>query len=104
MVAAVVTWFSGVRGASLKLPNGWFGRPYDNLHQLTGARVSGDALVLVLDERQELSISSPESLRLEPKSLSFVGAKRIVWRWDEYGSNESHVESFVGGELEFHAP
>lgn len=33
----VLTFFADFNVAGLKLPDGWFGRPYDNLHQLTTA-------------------------------------------------------------------
>lgn len=101
MRAVVVNWFSAVGGAGLKLPSGWFGRPYDNLHRLTGARVLGDVLVLELDDRQKLSISAPQSVQVEPKSLKLVDAGRIEWRWYEYGSNDPHLEVLGAGDVEF---
>ena len=101
MVVVIVKWFSTVGGASLKLPSGWFGRPYDNFHRLTGARVLGNALLLELDDRQELSVSAPQSVHVEPRSLSIVGSEMIEWRWLEYGSNDPHAEVFDGGDVEF---
>lgn len=102
MVSALVSWFGGVGGASLKLPNGWFGRPFDNLHRLTAAQVDGNEMVLVLDDMQRMSISTPASIRVEPKSASLIGASRVEWRWVEYGTSAAHVEVFEGGDVEFH--
>jgi hypothetical protein len=104
IVAVIVEWFGRVNGASLKLPNGWFGRPYDNLHRLTSATANAGTVIVVLDERQELSISSPGSVTIDPKALRLVNSTRIVWRWAEYGSTEFHVEVFEDGDVEFMIP
>jgi hypothetical protein len=104
IVTVIVEWFDRVHGASLKLPNGWFGRPYDNLHRLTRATFSAGTVIVVLDECQELSISSPGSVSVDPKELRLVNSTRIVWRWVEYGSTEVHVDVFEGGDVEFAIP
>jgi hypothetical protein len=97
----LVAWFASVGGASLKLPNGWFGRPYDNQHRLTDIESSEDLLILTLDERQELRISAPQDVETSGKRLAIASSVRIDWNWREYGSDDRHCETFNGGVVEF---
>lgn len=39
---AIAMFFANHEVASLKFPSGWFGRPYDNWHRLTGVSIDGD--------------------------------------------------------------
>ena len=48
-VRVITEFFDDQLAAGLVLPNGWFGRPYDNLHQLTGCTVAGDTMRIELD-------------------------------------------------------
>lgn len=49
-VAAVEEFFRSYRYATLRLPSGWYGRPYDNLHALSEVRVDGESIVIMLDD------------------------------------------------------
>jgi hypothetical protein len=105
MLLDVVNWFNATGGGSLRLPSGCFGRPFDNQHRLSDSRLVGSQMVLVLDGMQKLTITSPKVVRAERDLLCIVGSDAIEWRWREYGTNHrEHVDSFTGGELEFHAP
>ncbi len=97
----VIDWFGRTSGGSLRLPSGWFGRPYDNLHRLTSAQMVGDRLVIVLDDRMALIVTGPVTARVEPASLRLVGFSQAVWEWTEYGSGLPHTETFDAGEIEF---
>jgi hypothetical protein len=48
---AVAMFFGNHEVASLKLPSGWFGRPYDNWHQLTKVSIERDLVLIRLDEK-----------------------------------------------------
>lgn len=97
----VVAWFERVGAASLRLPSGWFGRPYDNLHRLTDGQVMADRLVIVLDGQMILTLTRPTAVVETNKSLIILGFDHGTWDWDEYGSGRSHVETFGDGEIEF---
>ena len=105
-VAAEVTrWFGEVRGASLELPSGWFGRPFDNLHKLSEIRVeSGDDVVLVLDGVQELTVHAPQSVASASTNLVIGPIAGGTWKWAEYGSGKHHVEVIGPGTVTFWAP
>ena len=101
ILRAVTAWFGQVGGASLQLPSGWFGRPYDNLHRLTSATVAADRLLLVLDNQLLLSLAHPRTVVYDEKTLRLSDFDHVTWDWDEYGSGTSHLETFGGGEVSF---
>lgn len=97
----VEAFFSRWGGAGLKLPSGWFGRPYDNFHELTSVSVSDDTLVVVLDERQTLRLRSPGSTETDGSVLRVDGFVEAEWTWFEYDTDAEHRERFDRGTVEF---
>ena len=99
---AVRTFFAEHEVASLRLPLGWFGRPYDNWHQLTETATEGSEVLIRLDDSQVLT--------LEVEGMSPVGRTLRVtiqggrWHWTEYGGDIEHDEVLGPGVVEFHAP
>jgi hypothetical protein len=49
MTESLSRWLSTVDGPSVFLPWGWYGRPYDNAHQLTASLFSPDQIALQFD-------------------------------------------------------
>ena len=101
---ALRDWFGQVSAAGLKLPSGWFGRPYDNLHRLSSAQLIADRLTIVLDEQMILMLARPTAVRYRNGNLVISGFDHCVWDWREYGSGQPHLETFVKGEIEFVKP
>jgi hypothetical protein len=101
IVAILSRWFQDSGGAGLKLPSGWFGKPYDNLHQLTAITVLGGRLIIVLDSQMILTLAHPSDVHVENNRIVVSGFTHGTWDWDEHGSAQSHVELLTGGEVEF---
>lgn len=101
IVDAVSSFFAEHEGARLRLPSGWFGRPHDNLHQLSGVAIVGDHVLVTLDGTQVLT--------LEVKGASADdGVLRVEirggrWDWTEHGGVTEHSEVLGPGSVEFHA-
>lgn len=99
---AVSSFFTEHEVASLRLPSGWFGRPYDNWHQLTGTATENESVLIRLDGKQVLTLQS-EGVSSEGRVLSVVihGGR---WDWTDYGGDQEHSEVLGPGQVEFHAP
>jgi hypothetical protein len=95
-------FFSNHEVASLKLPSGWFGRPYDNWHQLTEVSTNGDLVLIRLDEKQCLELDAA-NVSVDGRAMSVV-IRAGAWDWTDYGGNERHHEELSPGVVEFHAP
>ncbi|CAN5424087.1 hypothetical protein BH10ACT7_BH10ACT7_18630 [soil metagenome] len=94
-------WFSQSGGASLERPNCWFGRPFDNLHQLTRVVTHGHTLQIVLDGTQVLTVNRPAVHRSVPEFFQIARFDSAAFRWvDEH--HQSHTESYSRGHIVFH--
>lgn len=105
IVELVREWFGAHRTASLILPDGWFGRPYDNQHVVTLAAGSNGHLVIELDDEivliasaagltaetldHECRISGPGSLVMTPNGYGSTGSRtfsQVLIRFVEPGA------------------
>jgi hypothetical protein len=91
----LVRWFGrGVAG--LVLPTGWFGRPFDNAHELTWCEARKDRLLVELDGQQLLTATREIGLEIAGNEL-VVTAEQVVFDWIEYGTPKVHAEVFAPG-------
>jgi hypothetical protein len=99
---SVRRFFAEHEVASLQLPTGWFGRPYDNFHQLTRASAEGGLVEICLDEVQILRVhaSRAESVGRTLEIRVSGGS----WRWTSYGATDTHDEPVGAGTVKLHAP
>ena len=104
IAAELEGWFATAGAAGLKLPGGWFGRPYDNLLSPTSVVVRADDLSVELDGRHVLTIAMPASIDPGPAACLISAGGKIVWEWREGGTDRIHQETFDGGDVEFLSP
>jgi len=91
-------WFAAVGYAGLVLPSGWFGRPYDNWHELTWACARSTKLLVELDGQLLLVLTEPGVPQVEGPDLVLPCAQ-LVFDWQGYGDLIPHAESFGAGSL-----
>ena len=102
-IAEAVSAFFAEHGvASLRLPTGWFGRPHDNWHELTGTTTEDENVLVRLDDKQVLTLQA-EAGSPEERVLR-VAIRGGRWDWTEYGGDQNHTEMLGSGSVEFHAP
>jgi hypothetical protein len=99
----VVAWFSSAKLASLELPDGWFGRPHDNLHQLTWSAATGHKVLLELDRQLLLVLTEPRAAESSKMELRILDCAQVVLDWQEYGSLKLHVDNHHAGSVRFAA-
>lgn len=102
VVDAVAGFFAKHEVASLELPTGWFGRPYDNLHHLTEAVPFGNHVMIRLDGTQVLTVEATGT-RVEGRVLR-IEIRGGTWVWTEYGGSRTHTDALGAGAVQFHAP
>ncbi|MFN8075920.1 MAG: hypothetical protein U0Q15_10940 [Kineosporiaceae bacterium] len=90
--------------AGLILPDGWFGRPYDTLLDLTRAQADGGRLVVVLDDTQVLTFDGDVVAERGENGLRLSGFSALTWRWREYGSSVENEQTYASGAVEFVPP
>lgn len=99
-------WFKLTGGGSMKLPDGWFGRPLDNTHELTRLETDVSNLLIGLDDHLLLTFKHPRRVRIKEgrgdSTLSIKGFKELLFDWEEYGSSgRFHSDRYEGGAVEF---
>lgn len=97
-------WFAIKKGAGLILPDGWFGRPHDNVHSLTYIEIRPHKLLLELDNQLLLIFTDVGSVYLEENELCFKDFSQLVFDWQEYGSMLSHATVYKNGIVKFICP
>lgn len=100
----IESWFRATGGGSLVLPDGWFGRPYDNIHRLTFLAIRPLWLILELDERLLLTVREPATVQQRDGELVISGFASCVLDRKEYGGERGYVKSYAGGEVKLVAP
>lgn len=83
----VQQWFDEEQGGSLVLPDGWYGRPFDNQHALTSLVESELALTLVLDRKLTLRFVGLKSVEAKKGQLSFGPFEKLYFDWESFGTD-----------------
>lgn len=80
-----------VKGGSLCFYGYWFGKPYDNYHQLDFVTFdsSTNTLILNFKEKETLSITNPQEICEFENRLTIGSADKISWKWFYYGKPQT---------------
>jgi hypothetical protein len=97
----IVAWFARQKGAGVVLPDGWFGRPYDNMHELTFLELRPHKLIIELDNQLLLTLTEPGRVTAADGELLLDGFAQCVFDWQEYGSLRPHATVYESGAVRF---
>jgi hypothetical protein len=91
-------WFATEGGGSLLLPDGWYGRPYDNKHEITSIDETEDVLTIVLSGRLTLHFEHLASVESLDHDLIFSGFDKLHFEWKSIGTS-SGMKDYHGGQV-----
>jgi hypothetical protein len=85
-----------VKGGSLCFFGHWFGRPYDNYHQLKSLAFDKERGLLIMDfnEGERLTIKNPNDIKEYKSQLTIETADKIYWTWYSYGNPQTEENFF----------
>ena len=96
-------WFEKNTGGAILLPDGWFGRPFDNLHTLVSVDEKDNCLQINLDDGDtHLTFHGRCVVKADKKELYFYDFSLFVFSWIPYGTPKQDVissKSYTGGEV-----
>ncbi len=80
-----------IKGGSLCFYGHWFGRPYDNYHQLdlVTFESSTNTLKLTFSKKETLAIFNPQDISEFENKLTIGSADKIYWKWFSYGKPQT---------------
>lgn len=93
-------WFREEIGGSLLLPDGWYGRPYDNQHMLTSLIETEASLTVVLDQKITLCFEGLKSVETRGRELVFGPFDKLRFKWESSGvSGDRGEREYESGEV-----
>lgn len=83
----VQRWFDEEWSGSLLLPDGWYGRPYDNQHRLTSMNELEGVLSVTLDENLTLHFEGLRAVEARKEELVFGPFDKLRFVCGSFGSD-----------------
>ena len=84
----------------LKLPDGWFGRPYDNWHKITYYIKRPNKTILEIDEQLYLIFTGPIVEIDQEDKLVISEFVQLVFDWQGYGDMIPNCKVYLNGSVE----
>lgn len=79
-----------VKSGTLCFFGEWFGRPYDNWHEIATASAAGDELIIRFNQDETLTIWNPANAKISEEYFDIVSASRVRWEWFLYGREKTN--------------
>ena len=85
-----------VKGGTLCFWGHWFGRPYDNFHQITVLEYDTDTNILTIhfSEHETLTITNPSDIEEYSNRFQIKQADKVYWQWYSYGKAQEEENLF----------
>jgi len=84
----------------LILPDGWFGRPYDNFLFIDKVIYQKDCFFLILDRKRiKVEILLPDEIIITKNEITINRFKYCKFEWTEYVSGRKNVDLYYNGSL-----
>ncbi len=79
-----------VKGGTLCFWGHWFGRPYDNFHQITNSDfdIEHNILTIQFSEQETLRINNPTDIEEYRNRFQINKADKVYWQWYYYGKTQ----------------
>jgi len=79
-----------VKGGTLCFWGHWFGKPYDNIHEITAVDFDTDTNTLRIrfSEQETLTITNPLGIEEYNNRLQINQADKVYWQWYYYGKKQ----------------
>lgn len=90
-------WTETNQSFGIELPDGWFGRPYDNQHKITWAEERPNKIIIELDQQLFLIFTKPVTISKSGKNLIFSDFKQLTFDRQGYDDMTAHSKSYKTG-------
>jgi hypothetical protein len=94
-------WFAKNKVFGLILPEGWFGRPYDNNHRLTLLEERKNKLIVEVDEQLYFLLTKPLECSIVDGNLVISNFQQLTFDRQSYGDMQPYCKVYASGELTF---
>jgi len=95
------SWLEKNERFGLILPDGWFGRPMDNIHKITWWIERDNKFIIELDNQLYISLTKPMKFRVDKTSLIISDFLQSVIDRQGYGDMKPHCKVYNSGDITF---
>ncbi|MDF1698654.1 MAG: hypothetical protein P1U56_22570 [Saprospiraceae bacterium] len=81
----------------IELPNGWFGRPYDNIHLLTYIIERDNKIILEVDKQLYLIFTKPIAIEINESTLIISDWEQFTFDRQVYGDMTANCDVYKSG-------
>lgn len=89
IASRILNALPNIKCGTLRFWGSWFGRPYDNRHQIVDCEAEGEILLVRFDQSELLSVFSPRDASINEKTFRIDDADRVRWEWFYYGRSKT---------------
>ena len=99
IAARITAALPRIKRGTLRFWGEWFGRPYDNIHEVIASNAEHDVLRILFNEGEVLYLWSPHRATVDDRTFKIQDASRLRWEWFAYGSPKTeqnrYFEDFI---------
>ena len=93
----IENWNSKFPRFGIELPNGWFGRPYDNIHFLTYYLERDNKIIIEVDKQLYLIFTKPITIDINESTLILSKWQQFTFDRQGYGDMISNCDVYKSG-------
>jgi hypothetical protein len=94
IINSIAESLPNIKKGTLRFWGDWFGRPYDNVHMITGAERISNGIKILFDNDEMLSIVNPGRASINENEFVVLKAKSIKWEWYSYGKEKTDKNKY----------
>lgn len=83
------------KGGTMCFYGEWFGRPYDNFHEIIKANYENDCLIIYFKNGEILSIFNPQEITNEEKCFIIKKSSKVIWQYISYGEESNNSIKYI---------
>jgi hypothetical protein len=84
-IVQAITAAPRIKSGTLRFWGDWFGKPYDNIHQIVGCTIEDHAAVIRFDRGERLRVWEPRDFKINGDEFYIADAATVRWEWPNYG-------------------
>ncbi len=97
----LINWLNQKKKFGIILPDGWFGRPMDNLHEVTWWIERTNKFIIEIDSQLYITLTKPIKLNSKKDSLIISNFLQCIFDYQGYGDMRAHSKMYNAGEITF---
>ncbi len=83
-----------IKSGSLRFFGDWFGRPYDNYHQIISIAATDNSLIMTFNDDERLYVFDPSDIQITKNEFCIKYSSKVRWEWFSYGMEKTQKNKY----------